>query len=980
MSETQTASAHPAFEWLREQHIPSLNLTFQEYRHRVTGAQHIHLHADNSENVFLVALRTVPMDSTGVAHILEHTALCGSEKFPVRDPFFMMIRRSLNTFMNAFTSSDWTAYPFASQNRKDFNNLLEVYLDSVFFARLDPLDFAQEGHRVEFAEPADSGTPLEYKGVVYNEMKGAMSSVNSVLWQTMSRHLYPTTTYHYNSGGEPADIPSLNYDQFKAFYQRHYHPSNAIFITYGDIAASEHQGKFENLALSRFEALDCHIGVDPEQRYSEPQQFREPYAADSADDSSRRSHVVLAWLLGDSTDLAATMRARLLSSVLFDNSASPLQKLLETTDLGLSPSPMCGLEDSQREICFACGIEGADDATAEQSAEALEQQVLATLTDVANNGLPYSQVAASLHQLELQQREISGGGYPYGLHLILTALTSATHRGDPVALLDLDPVLAELKESIKNPEFIKQLVREQLLDNPHRIRLLMTPDEQLNARNDAAERARLDALAEQLTEADKQTIIDRAAALKARQEQVEDMDILPKVGREDIPAAIHYVEPIASSEKPLALTQYGAGTNGLVYQQLVMPLPQLSEELFALLPLYAACVTELGVGERDYLSTQLWHSELIGSWSAAAGVRADKANANHVAGTITFSAKGLADNQAQICALMNESINTVRFDELERIRELIAQMRAHREAGLVGSGHLLAMAAASAPLSRFAAINQQWNGTDSVIALKALDKTIEDPAALQQLAEQFAAIHQQVLAQPRRHLLVAEPERLTPFAQTLTEQFADDTQSHWQRPNLHQPGKATPANPHCWAINSTVSYCARAYPTVSIEHPDAAPLAVLGGLLRNGYLHRAIREQGGAYGAGAGQDNMAAAFRFFSYRDPRIEGTLTDFDKAIEWVTETAPSQEAIDEAVLGVISAMDKPGTPAGEAIQAFHSELSGRNKADIEHYRAAVLAVSAADLQRVAAHYLTADKANTAVLTGAKNAEQTGWSTTHV
>jgi Zn-dependent M16 (insulinase) family peptidase len=198
------------------QAIPSLKIQFEEYRHTETGAQHIHLAADNSENVFLVALRTVPMDSTGVAHILEHTALCGSEKFPVRDPFFMMIRRSLNTFMNAFTSSDWTAYPFASQNKKDFNNLLEVYLDAVFFARLDPLDFAQEGHRLEFATANDSNSDLTYKGVVFNEMKGAMSSINSTLWQTMSKNLYPTSTYHYNSGGEPADIPNLTYDEFKA--------------------------------------------------------------------------------------------------------------------------------------------------------------------------------------------------------------------------------------------------------------------------------------------------------------------------------------------------------------------------------------------------------------------------------------------------------------------------------------------------------------------------------------------------------------------------------------------------------------------------------------------------------------------------------------------------------------------------------------------------------------------------------------------
>ena len=442
---------NPAFELLRKRDIPSLNVEYQEYRHKVTGAQHIHLASENKENVFLVALRTVPEDSTGVAHILEHTALCGSEKYPVRDPFFMMIRRSLNTFMNAFTSSDWTAYPFASQNKKDFNNLLSVYLDSVFFARLDPLDFAQEGHRLEFSDAEDSNSELTFKGVVYNEMKGAMSSINSTLWQTITKHLYPTSTYHYNSGGEPADIPNLSYDQFKAFYDVHYHPSNAIFITFGDIPAAEHQAQFQEQALHRFDKLDCHIAVNDEKRYEKPQYVEEVYAFDEPDSPENHSHIVLSWLLGDSTDLEATMRARLLASVLLDNSGSPLQQALETTDLGTAPSPMCGLEDSQKEVCFVCGIEGSNP----EDADAVESLILGVLQNVADQGLPEEQVAASLHQLELSQREVSGGGYPYGLQIILTALTSATHRGDPVALLNLDPVLEKLQQEIKDPQFIR---------------------------------------------------------------------------------------------------------------------------------------------------------------------------------------------------------------------------------------------------------------------------------------------------------------------------------------------------------------------------------------------------------------------------------------------------------------------------------------------------------------------------------------------
>ena len=267
------ATSH--FSLKRSRSIPSLQITLEEYTHTSTGASHIHLAADNPENVFLVALKTCPQNSNGVAHILEHTALCGSNKYPVRDPFFMMTRRSLNTFMNAFTSSDWTAYPFASLNRKDFHNLLDVYLDAVFFSRLDPLDFAQEGHRLEFENPSDRDSDLTYKGVVYNEMKGAMSSVSSQLWHTLCKYVYPTTTYHHNSGGEPDCIPDLSYAGLLDFYKTHYHPSNAIFLTYGDIPAQALQEKFHNQALQHFDKLEDTPQVPFEKRYHSPIKVQE---------------------------------------------------------------------------------------------------------------------------------------------------------------------------------------------------------------------------------------------------------------------------------------------------------------------------------------------------------------------------------------------------------------------------------------------------------------------------------------------------------------------------------------------------------------------------------------------------------------------------------------------------------------------------------------------------------------------------------
>jgi hypothetical protein len=953
-----TTQAHPAFEFLRSERIDSLNIDVAEYRHRKTGAQHIHITADNPENVFLVALRTVPEDSTGVAHILEHTVLCGSEKYPVRDPFFMMIRRSLNTFMNALTSSDWTAYPFASQNRKDFDNLLDVYLDAVFFSRLDELDFRQEGHRVEFAEPGNTDSPLVYKGVVYNEMKGAMSSVPSTLWQTLCEHLYPTTTYHYNSGGDPAQIPELSYTQLKAFYKTHYHPTNAIFMTFGDIPVTELQTDIENHALQRFDRLDTEISVPDEQRYAEPVTVESTYPFNEEGSSDNRTHIVMGWLLGKATDLEATMEAHLLCSVLLDNSASPLLKALETTGLGSSPSPLCGLDDSQRELCFVCGIEGSEP----DRADALQALVLSVLEDVVEHGIPEEQLAASLHQLELQQREIGGGNFPYGLQLLLTALTSATHRGDPIALLNLDPVLEKLRRRIQDPDYIKQLARRLLLDNPHRVRLTMSPDRELSARREKEEADKLAAIKADLDDAGRQAVVEQAEILNQRQQQKDDDSILPKVGLDDIPQHMDYVAATERKTRPLTLTSYGTGTNGLVYQQILLPLPALSEAQLDLLPIYCSSLTELGIGDRDYLATQLWQSKVCGSIHAYATVRGKPDNPQDLSGHLVLSSKGLARHQAELTDLMQATLEQVRFDELSRIRELMAQTRASREASVTGSGHQLAMAAACSGISPGADLAHRWGGLAGIRYIKQLDSSLSDNTLVDGLAAELAAIHRQVLSAPRQFLVVGENDRLADYQAVIQQQFAPITGegfNAFQQPELHRRVA------ELWKASTQVNFCAKAYPTVPLSHPDAAPLTVLGGFLRNGYLHRAIREQGGAYGGGANQENNLAAFRFFSYRDPRLEDTLSDFDRSLQWLHNETHQWQQVEEAILGVISSIDKPGSPAGEAKETFQAELYGRSREVRETFRNRVRETTLDDLRRVAATYLVAENASTAVIT---------------
>ncbi len=956
MSNTEQL-AHPEFSHIRSHKIASLNVEVQEYAHIGTGARHIHMVADDDQNTFLVGFKTVPQDSTGVAHILEHTSLCGSKRYPVRDPFFMMTRRSLNTFMNAFTSSDWTAYPFASRNRKDYNNLLGVYLDAVFFPSLNELDFAQEGHRVEFEETENSDSELVFKGVVFNEMKGAMSSPVSTLWQNLTTELFPSITYHHNSGGDPAHIPDLTYEDLKAFHADHYHPSNALFMTYGDIPAAELQATFHQQALSQFDKRNLNIDVDNEKRFTTPKVVTEHYALDGEENLEQKTHIVLGWLLGLCTDAEEVMTAHLLSGILLENSASPLRYALETSDLGQAPSPLCGVSDSSREMVFACGLEGSDP----EKAQAVEELILTTLKRVATDGVAQELVEAVLHQLELSQREISGDGFPYGLQLIVQTLGGTLHDADPVALLDIDPILAKLRKQISDPAYVKSLV-QNLLDNQHRIRLTMSPSEELSSQRDAAEKARLAEMKSALSEQEREAVIQMSLKLAERQQQMDDPELLPKVGLEDIPAELTL--PIGESGKIAhqKATWYSRGTNGLVYQQLVIDLPELTDEQRQLLPLFSDVLTEVGNGGRDYLQTQGLISASTGGIGARASVRGSIENLTQYQGTFIISGRALTRNSAALTQLLEETFNSARFDELDRIHELISQERMGQEQRVTGSGHALAMSAAASKMTAVSQLDHHWGGLKGIQFIKQLDDSLSDKERLQALSEAFEAIREKIVQAPRQFLTIGEAEMQQTIIAPIDERWSGSASTHEFNPIvLPQPEGITRQG---WATSTQVNFCARAYPTIPATHADTPALMVLAGFLRNNFLHRTIREQGGAYGGGASFDTDSGAFRFYSYRDPRLNETLQDFDNSIEWLLGKEHPWREIEEAILGVIGAIDKPGSPAGEAKSTFHAARHGRTPEYRNQFRQKILKVTEIDLKRVAETYLKTEHAHTAVI----------------
>ncbi|MDQ9022379.1 insulinase family protein [Acinetobacter sichuanensis] len=955
VTETLAQTVHPAFQLVRQHHVEALDIFVSEYKHKVTGAVHFHLATEHDENVFLVAFRTQPMDSKGEAHILEHTALCGSEKFPVRDPFFLMIRRSLNTFMNAFTAADWTAYPFATQNKKDFQNLLEVYMDAAFAANLNPLDFAQEGIRIEL----ENGEPV-YKGVVFNEMKGAMSSPSDQLYHQLAHHLFPKTTYHYNSGGDPKDIPDLTYDELVTFYKSHYHPSNAVFMTFGNHSAYELQEQFEKLALAKFSKGQT-LYSKPEQRLTAPITVQESYALDG-DDLKDKTYHVLSWLLPEASNIKVRLGMRLVEGILLENSASPLRHYLETCGYAQSTGPFMGVDDSNFEMTFYCAVQGSNP----EHTETFKNGVLSILQEAASKPADPEIVEAILHQIELHQREIGGDGTPYGLSLILNGLASAIHHNDPVHVWDVDTAIAEVKEELKDPMWLSNLIQTYLLDNPHRVQLTLVPDAHKSVQDVEEEKARLAKIGAALTEAEKAEIIAQTEALKIRQETPDDLDLLPKVGLEDVPADLTIVQgqlrEIICNQVDTPLNLYHAGTNGIYYQQVLIQIPDqiVKSPYFNLL---SVLMGEVGAGQYDYLELQQLQTAVSGGLGMGASLRSKADDKGKITAWLTLTTKSLA-HKLDAIQLLKLAFEKLRFDEKDRILELLQQRKTRWAARLSGSGHSYAMQIASRNMSALAKRDYDNTGLGALNWLVDLVTRIEkDEAAFNDFIAELKAIHRGLMLAPKQFLLVCEEQQ--------SDRLLEEIQTVWDKLDvdrstvlLTEVEPSSSDNDEAWLIQANVQFCASAYQAVEVAHPDAAPLMVLAGYLRNGFLHSAIREKGGAYGGGASYDGNACAFRFYSYRDPRLAETFADFEASLDWLINTEQQPHQLEEAILGLVSSMDKPGSPAGEAITACYALLHGRTPAFRRQMRERLLRVTLDDLKRVAQTYLIGQKPTKAVV----------------
>ncbi len=465
--------------------IPELSCTLKELVHLPSGAQVMHIANDDPENLFCLSFQTLPSSSNGAAHILEHTVLCGSRRFPVKDPFFAMTRRSLNTFMNALTGSDFTCYPAASQNEKDFYNLMDVYIDAVFHPELKRMSFLQEGHRLEFSDPKNPKSPLEFKGIVFNEMKGSLSSADTRLWHALMEYLVPDLPYAHNSGGDPSVIPDLSYAELIAFHETFYHPSRCLFFFYGDLPLKKHLDFIAEKALKHVPKVDPVPPIPRQKRFTSPRHKELHYPVSEGDELSERTMVAFGYLTAPLIDQEEVLALQLLDAVLMETDASLLKAALLDSKLCIHAEAY--MDPEMSEIPYAIVCKGCDP----ENIDKLEKVLKKALVKICEEGIPDHMIDAALHQLEFSRLEITGDHAPFGLTLFMRSALAKQHGSDPENALMVYSLFEKLLAKVKDPAYLPGLIRKYLLDNPHCVRLVMHPDRNLSAQEIAQEKEKL---------------------------------------------------------------------------------------------------------------------------------------------------------------------------------------------------------------------------------------------------------------------------------------------------------------------------------------------------------------------------------------------------------------------------------------------------------------------------------------------------------
>ena len=924
------------FELLREQDIPELKTRAQIYRHIKTGAELLSLQNDDENKCFGITFRTPPADSTGVAHILEHSVLCGSRKYPLKDPFVELLKGSLQTFLNAFTFPDKTCYPVASTNLQDFHNLVDVYLDTVFYPRLARETFQQQGWHYEMEAP---DAPLIYKGVVFNEMKGAYSSPDAVLGKYSQQSLFPDNTYGVDSGGDPRQIPDLTHEQLIAFHHAYYHPSNSRIFFYGDDPLEDRLRVLDDY-LKDFERLDVASSVPLQPRFQAPKSVQTFYASDADSDEAQKSMISVNWMLAENDDVETALALSILSHALVGNPAAPLRKALIDSGLGEALTHS-GLEEDLRQIVWSVGLKGI----AIEDASKVEALVLETLQRLADEGIDRATLEASLNTTEFRLREQNTGGFPRGLALMLGSLTTWLHGGDPLAPLKFEAPLTAIKERAFSERYFENLIKKMLLDNPHRTTVTTQPDPELAAREREAEELRLAKAQAAMDIAAAQAVIADTDALKLRQETPDTPETLatvPMLHLTDLDPKIKTI-PLAEEELGGArVLSHDLFTSGIVYFDAGFNLHHLPQELLPYVPLFGRSLLQLGTETEDFVRLTQRIGQKTGGIAPQAFTSTVRGQ-TEAASWLFLRGKATVAQAPDLLDILRDIILTVKLDNRERFRQLALEERARLEAGLVpgGSGYVAQRLAAR--FTEAGWVSEQTGGVSYLFFLRDLVRRIDADwpgvlASLEQIRQ--TALHRGAMI-GNATLDSENWANVRPLVADFLSQLPEGTSAptRWER----QPGERNEG----LTIPAQVNYVGKAANLYALGNAEHGSFSVISKYLATSWLWQQVRVQGGAYGGFCSFDPVSGNFSYLSYRDPNLLSTLDVYDRTGQFLREQDLDTTELTRSVVGSIGALDRYQLPDAKGFTSLARYLIGETDESRQRRRDEILATSAADFR---------------------------------
>ncbi|MBJ3786757.1 insulinase family protein [Devosia sediminis] len=946
--------SHPAFELVRDETIAEINSQALLYRHKKTGAEVLSLVNADENKVFGITFKTPPEDSTGIAHILEHSVLCGSRKYPVKKPFVELLKGSMHTFLNAMTYPDKTAYPVASQNLKDFYNLVDVYLDAVLFPLISEDTFSQEGWHYEL-ESLDA--PLVYKGVVFNEMKGVYSSPDSVMHTQTQTALYPDTTYGKSSGGDPKVIPDLTYQQFKRFHETFYHPSNARVVFSGDDAPEKRLDILDSY-FSQFDRIDPKSDVALQPRWNAPRQVSGTYAGTVDPEKRRDGMVSVNWLIDPPETREETLSFGLLSYLLAGNAAAPLRKRL--TESGLGEGMIGGgISTHLRQPMGGFGLKGVDPANAEK----VEALVLDALKDIAETGFSEEQRAAAINTFEFNLREQNTGGTPRGMTYMFTALGGWLHGGDPLAPLAFEEALQSLKDKAAKGHFESE-IRRLFLDNSHRLTSKIEADPEQGAREAKAEADRLATVRDGLDAADLEAVLERTERLKALQESVdrpEDLAKIPTLTLDDLDRDIRTV-PTEESRIAGARTLYhDLPTLGILYLDVGFDLHAVDKNLLPYLPLFGRALLQTGTSTEDFVSLTQRIGRTTGGVAQHRGL-ATRQDGQGTAAWFFLSGKSVPDKFGAMLDILGDVLLDAQLSNKDRFRQMALEEKAGFEARLVPAGNAFADTRIKAGLTEAGWISEAMSGVSYLGFLKDLVKRVDTDWAGVEAA--LKRIRDLLFNRDRMVINLTADGSLWSEARTALEGFVDrlPDAKHADADWTHS---LTPKNEGL-VIPAQVNYVGKGANLKALGLQLSAASAVALRLLNTTYLWDKVRVQGGAYGGSSRFDLSSGNFAFLSYRDPNLLKTLDAYDGAAKALRAEIGDTDLV-RSVIGVVGDLDRPEFPDAKGYSAMWRILNGTSDELRQQRRDEILGTSRADFLALAdAIDLVAEKGHVVVLGG--------------